>query len=51
MGKSKKNRDKDKRSYAYYDDAPRPSSAKKGNKKSKDRPHNNKEFVDWDAIR
>lgn len=51
MGKSKKNRTKDKRSSAYYDDAVSKKS-KTRNKKGKNHQSGgyDREFIDWDAL-
>lgn len=53
MGKSKKNRNKDKRSYAYYDDHSNKKS-KNGHRKASHTPKGNqsydREFTDWDSL-
>lgn len=54
MGKSKKNRNKDKRNTAYYDDYNDYSSKKKKHKRNNHYSVDNskpfKEFDDWDKI-
>lgn len=51
MGKSKKNRTKDKRSSAYYDDTVSKKS-KNGNKKGNSHQSGGyeRQFTDWDSL-
>lgn len=51
MGKSKKNRNKDKRSYdAYYDDYQSNRRKNKKGKSSSNHDKDKREFDDWDSL-